>query len=432
MTTVTIGWFGIIFLLGLLFLRVPVALAMSSIGFLGYWLISGSAPALKIMGIVPFSTVASYTFTVIPLFLLMGYFAYYGKLATEMFDTFNKWFGNIRGGICYATIFGGAAFGAANGSGPASTATLARITIPEMERLGVNRRLAYGVVSSAGPLATMIPPSMLMIIYAILADQSVGKLLVAGIVPGIIIAAGYMVTVFILLKINPNLAPKGEKIPFKEKFQSLKGIWGITLLIGSIMVGLYLGIFTPTEAGAVGAVMALVITLASKKLSFKGFTNSIFETIKTSATLFFIVVASFIFGYFLGITQIPHTVSAFLTGLDLPPIIIMMFICLMYLILGMFIDMVSGMFLTIPIILPAVIQLGFDPIWFGVIVVFLAEISLVTPPFGLSIFVIKGVIKDSQYSEILKGSIPFIIADLIILLILLFFPQIILFLPNLM
>ncbi|WP_084077709.1 TRAP transporter large permease [Ureibacillus massiliensis] len=432
MSTITIGFIGIAIVVALLMLRVPVAIAMGAVGFIGYWLISGIEPTLKLMGMVPFSTVANYTFTVIPLFILMGYFVYYGQLATDMFSSINKWFDRVHGGICYATIVGGAAFGAANGSGPASTATLAKITVPEMERLGVNRRLAYGIVASAGPLAQMIPPSMLMIIYAILAEQSVGKLLIAGIVPGIIIAIGYIVTVFILLKRNPSWAVKSERYTLKEKVKSLKGIWGIAILIGAIMVGLYLGYFTPTEAGAIGALLALIITIFSKKLTFDGFKKSVLESIKTTATVFLIVVSSFLFGYFLGISQIPNAVSTFLTGLDVPPMIIMFGICLLYIFLGMFIDMLSAMFLTIPIILPAVIDLGFDPIWFGVIVVFLAEISLVTPPFGLSIFMIQGAVKGSKYSEILKGSIPFIIADFVILLIFLFFPEIILFLPSLM
>ncbi|MEK4426683.1 TRAP transporter large permease [Solibacillus sp. FSL K6-1523] len=432
MSSVMIGVIGIIIVIALLMLRVPVALAMGIVGFGGYWIISGANPTLKLMGMVPFSTTANYTFTVIPLFILMGYFVFYGQLATNMFSAINVWFDRVRGGICYATIVGGAAFGAANGSGPASTATLAKITIPEMERLGVNRRLAYGIVASAGPLAQMIPPSMLMIIYAILAEQSVSKLLIAGIIPGLIIAFGYMITVYILLKRNPELALKMERQPLSVKMKELKGIWGITLLIGAIMAGLYLGFFTPTEAGAIGATLALLITLFSGKLSLEGFKLSIIESIKTTATVFLIIISSFLFGYFLGISQIPNTVSSFLTGLDVHPMFVMFGICLMYIFLGMFIDMLSAMFLTIPIILPAVINLGFDPIWFGVIVVFLAEISLVTPPFGLSIFMIQGAVKGSEYTEILKGSFPFIVTDFIVLFIFLFFPQIILFLPNLM
>lgn len=432
MSSVAIGIIGIVVLLIMLFLRVPVALSMSLVGFVGYWLVGGMDQALRLLGIVPYSTLANYTFSVIPLFVLMGFFIYYGNMATGMFDSFNKWFGNIRGGICYATILGGAAFGAANGAGPASTATIARIAIPEMERLGVNKRLAYGVVASAGPLATMIPPSILMIIYGILTEQSVGKLLIAGIVPGIIIVIGYSITIFILTKINPNLAPKVERTTFKEKVRSLKGIWGLMILIASIMGGLYLGFFTPTEAGAFGALVALVITVLTRRLSFKGFKDSIYETIRTTAMIGFIIISSFLLGYFLGITQIPNHTAEFLTSLNVHPMVIMLAICAMYLILGMFIDMLSALFLTIPIIFPAVVQLGFDPIWFGVIVVFLAEVSLVTPPFGMSIFVIQGVIKDSKFGDIVKGSLPFIIADFVILFVLLFFPELVLFLPNFM
>lgn len=432
MSSITIGFIGIAILLILLFLRVPVALSMSVVGFTGYWIVGGMDQALRIAGIVPYSTLANYTFSVIPLFVLMGFFIYYGNLATGMFDSFNKWLGRLPGGICYATILGGAAFGAANGAGPASTATLAKIAIPEMERLGVNKRLAYGVVASAGPLATMIPPSILMIIYAILTEQSVSKLLIAGIVPGIVIVIGYSITIFIITKKNPDIAPKIEKVSFKERFHSLKGIWGLMILIASIMGGLYIGLFTPTEAGAFGALVALVITLATKKLNFKGFKESIYETIKTTSMIGFIIISSFLLGYFLGITQIPAVTAEFLTSLNVNPMIIMLCICAMYLILGMFIDMLSALFLTLPIIFPAVIQLGFDPIWFGVIIVFLAEVSLVTPPFGMSIFVIQGVVKNAKFSEIVKGSVPFIIADFVILFILLFFPDLVLFLPNLM
>jgi len=432
MSPVTIGLIGLVVLLLLLFLRVPVAICMAVVGFVGYLLISGPQAALKLMSIVPFSTLNNYTFSVVPLFVLMGYFVFYGNLATGMFNALNKWLSHIRGGICYATILGGAVFGAANGGGPASTATLAKIAVPEMTRLGVNRRLTYGVVASAGPLATMIPPSILMIIYAILAEQSVGKLLIAGIVPGIIITIGYCVTVFILTKRNPDWVPKAEKVPFKERVQSLKGIWGFGILIAFIMLGLYFGFFTPTEAGAIGALVALVITVVTRRLNLKGFNMSIYETIKTSAMVFFIIVSSILFGYFLGITRLPSTISEFIVSLNVHPMVIMICICLLYIFLGMFIDMLSALFITIPIILPAVVELGFDPIWFGVIVVFIAELSMVTPPFGLSLFVIKGSIKDSSIPEIVRGSLPFIVADLVILLIFLFFPDLILFLPNMM
>lgn len=235
-----------------------------------------------------------------------------------------------------------------------------------------------------------------------------------------------------MTKRNPDWVPKAEKVPFKERVQSLKGIWGFGILIAFIMLGLYFGFFTPTEAGAIGALVALVITVVTRRLNLKGFNMSIYETIKTSVMVFFIIVSSILFGYFLGITRLPSTISEFIVSLNVHPMVIMICICLLYIFLGMFIDMLSALFITIPIILPAVVELGFDPIWFGVIVVFIAELSMVTPPFGLSLFVIKGSIKDSSIPEIVRGSLPFIVADLVILLVFLFFPDLILFLPNMM
>lgn len=432
MSTEMIGVIGILILLVLLFLRFPVAIAMMLVGFIGYGVVRDWDNAFSIAGMVPYSTVANYTFSIIPLFLLMGYFMFYGKIATDMFDTFNKWLGHYKGGVCYATILGGAGFGAANGSGPASTAALSRIAIPEMRRLGINNRLAYGVVASAGPLATMIPPSMLMIIYAILAEQPVGELLIAGILPGLLIAVMLGVTVYVLVKIKPELAPSSAKATIKERVSSLKGVWSVAILIGLVFGGLYVGLFTPTEAGAAGAVIALIIVILSRRFTWERFTESIFETIKTTSMIFFIVVGSFLLGYFLTVTRLPNAISMYLTSLDVAPIYIMIGICLMYLILGMFIDMISALFITIPIIMPAVIELGYDPIWFGVIVVLIAEISLVTPPFGMSIFVIRGVIRDSTYMDILIGIFPFIISNLIVLVLLFIFPQIALFLPSFM
>jgi len=427
-----IGALGILVMLILLFLRVPVALCMGIVGFVGYWLVAGLNPALHLMGILPYSVLSNYTFTVVPLFILMGFFMFYGQIANGMFNAFNKWLSNIPGGICYATILGGAAFGAANGGGPASTATLSKIAIPEMTRLGVDRKLAYGVVASAGPLAVMIPPSLLMIIYAIWAEQSVSKLLIAGVVPGIIISLGYMLTVFVLTKRYPQLAPKVEKTPFKEKVQSLKGVWEIAVLIVAILGGLYLGFFTPTEAGAIGAFVALIVGLITRKLNLKAFNQSVYETIKTCGMIFFLVCSSLLFGSFMSITQLSVVVSDFLVSLDVHPMVLMIAICIMYLILGCFIDMFSALVITLPIILPTVEGLGFDLIWFGVILVFICEISLVTPPFGMSLFVIKSTVPDGSIGEIIRGSVPFIVADLLILLFFLFFPGVVLFLPNMM
>ncbi|MEH7248611.1 TRAP transporter large permease subunit [Neobacillus niacini] len=432
LTPEVIGWIGLGVLLVLLLLRVPVAFVLSFVGLVGYWFIAGSEAALKIAGLVPYSTMANYTFSVVPLFLLMGYFSFHAGLASDMFKTGKTWLGHIPGGLGHATIIGGAAFGAVSGSGIASTATLARITTPEMINNGMNKNLAYGIVASAGPLASMIPPSMMMVIYAIVTETSIAKLFIAGIVPGLLIAVSYMIMVFIRVKHNPRLAPPIAKAPIKQRLISLKFTWGL-LVLGSIIIGgIYSGLFTPTEAGGIGAFAAFIMALCFKRINKEVMKDSLVETLKTTSMVFLIVVGSMIFGYFLGITRIPTMLSDTLTGLPVPPIVIIIGIVILYLILGMFIDMISAMFLTLPILFPAVLSLGFDPIWFGIIIVFLTEIALVTPPLGLSLFVIKGAVPGSELRDVIKGSIPFIIVDLIVLVILIAFPQITLFLPNLM
>lgn len=430
LTPEIIGWLGIGGFLILLVLRVPVAYVLSIIGIIGYWLIAGSKPALTIAGMIPFSSISNYTFSVVPLFLLMGYFAFHGGLVSDMFKTGKAWFGHIPGGLGHATILGGAAFGAVSGSGIASTATLSRITVPEMIRSGVDKNLAYGVVASAGPLASMIPPSMIMVIYAIITESSVAKMFIAGIIPGILIAILYMAMIYIRVKLNPSLAPPLSKVSFKKRVISLKYTWGLVLLALIIIGGIYTGLFTPTEAGGIGAFSAFILALCLKRINKEVMKNSLVETIKTTSMVFLVVVSSMIFGYFLGITRIPNNLSDFLTSLPVDPMLIIVGIVFMYLILGMFIDMISAMFLTLPIIFPTIINLGFDPIWFGIVLVFLTEVALVTPPLGLSLFVIKGVIPNSELKDIIKGCLPFIVIDLIILALLIAFPEITLFLPN--
>lgn len=430
LTPEMIGWIGIGLLLLLLALRVPVAYVLTLVGLGGYWFIAGTVPALKIAELVPYSAIANYTFSVVPLFLLMGYFAFHAGLASDMFKTGKAWLGHIPGGLGHATIMGGAAFGAVSGSGIASTATLARITTPEMIQNGVDKKLAFGIVAAAGPLASMIPPSMIMVIYAIITESSIAKLFVAGILPGILIAFLYMVLVYIRVKRTPELAPPMPKISFKRRIISLKHTWGLAFLGLIIIGGIYTGIFTPTEAGGIGAFCALILALCLKRINKEVMKDSLIETIKTTSMVFLIVVSSSIFGYFLGITRIPNQLSDLLTSLPVAPIIIIIGIVIMYLILGMFIDMISAMFLTLPIIFPTIINLGYDPIWFGIVLVFLTEVALVTPPLGLGLFVIKGAVPNSDLREIIQGSFPFIVVGLIVLALLIAFPEIVLFLPN--
>jgi C4-dicarboxylate transporter DctM subunit len=428
----TAGWIGIIVVLVMVALGVPVAYAMGIVGFLGSLIVLGTGATHGLMEIVPYSTVASYSFGIVPLFVIMGYLVFYAGFANGAFQTARAWIGHRTGGVPMAAVVGCAIFGAASGSGLASTATLARITIPEMIRAGVDRRLAYGVVAAAGPLAQMIPPSVLMIIYAIIAEQPAGKMLIAGIVPGLFVVIVYLATIYIKVRLNPALARPIPAASWHDRFASLKQTWGIAALAVFVIGGIYSGFFTPTEAGAVGATWALVLTIIARKLNWKILRESIIETIRTTSMVFLIVVGAFIFGQFLAITRLPTDLSNWITGLPVPPVVIIAGIVIFYLILGLFIDMVAAMFITLPILLPAVTQLGYDPIWFGVLVVFLAEIALATPPFGLGLFIINGVIEGSKLSEIARGVLPFIVADMIILGVLVAWPQLVLFLPRLM
>jgi C4-dicarboxylate transporter DctM subunit len=428
----TAGWVGVVVVLALVALGIPVAYVMGIVGFVGSLLVLGTGATHGLMEIVPFSTVASYSFGIVPLFVIMGYLVFYAGFANGAFQTARAWIGHRTGGVPMAAVVGCAIFGAASGSGLASTATLARITIPEMIQAGVDRRLAYGVVAAAGPLAQMIPPSVLMIIYAIIAEQPAGKMLIAGIVPGLFVVVVYLTTIYIKVRINPALARAIPPVPWPDRFANLKQTWGISALAVFVIGGIYTGFFTPTEAGAVGATWALLLTIMVRKLSWKVLRESIQETIRTTSMVFLIVIGAFIFSQFLAVTRLPTSISSWITGLPVPPVVVIIGIVIFYLILGLFIDMVAAMFITLPILLPAVVQLGYDPIWFGVLVVFLAEIALATPPFGLGLFIINGVIEGSQLGEIARGVFPFILADLVILGVLVAWPKLVLFLPNLM
>jgi C4-dicarboxylate transporter DctM subunit len=425
------GWIAVAALLITVGIGIPVAYAMGVIGFVGSYLLLGPDATQGMLEIVPFSTVASYSFSIVPLFVIMGYLVYHAGFATQIFQTARAWLGHWTGGIPMAAVLGCAAFGAASGSGLASTATLARITIPEMISAGVDKRLAYGVVAAAGPLAQMIPPSVLMIIYAIIAEQSAGKLLIAGIMPAVVIVVVYLVTIYVKVKINPALAPSMPPVPIGERVASLRHIWGIGVLALVVIGGIYSGVFTPTEAGAIGATWALLLTIIVGKLNWRVLRESINETIRTTSMVFMIVIGAFIFSHFLSITRLPTTLSSWIISLPVEPVVIIVGIVILYLILGMFIDMVAAMFITLPIILPAITGLGYDLIWFGVMMVFLCEIALATPPFGIGLFIIRGVV-GAELSEVTRGVMPFLVADFVILAILIAWPGIVLFLPSLM
>jgi C4-dicarboxylate transporter DctM subunit len=429
----TIGYIMLAAMVVVLFMGLPVAFGLLLVGIMGYWLLGGFDRTLTILGIVPYEKVSSYTLSVVPLFILMGHLAYQAGFAASMYNTAQKWIGHLPGSAAQATVLGGAAFGAACGSGLASCATLGKICIPVMRKLGIDDKLALGSVAAVGGLAQMIPPSILMVIYAVITDQSVAKLLIAGILPGLVAAGCYMVLIYGMVKRNPRLAPVPlKRVSWKERIIALKDSWGIAMLTVIVMGGIYSGVFTPTEAGALGASGAFFLGLATGRLKLKNFIEAIMESTKTTAMIFLIIATAMVFGNFLGISRIPATLSDFILGLQVPRFVILLTVLVLYIVAGMFIDMLAFAFLTLPILYPAMVSLGYDPLWFGVITVFMFELALITPPFGLNLFILRGMVPGITMGDVIRGSIPFILMDLVILAIYVAFPQLSTWLPSLM
>ncbi len=428
----TAGWVLLLVMIVVLFGGLPVAFALLALGIIGYWTLGGPGRTLSILGLIPYAKVARYTLSVIPLFILMGNFAYQGGFANSLYITTRKWIGRIPGGLAQATVVGGALFGAACGSGLASCATLTRICVPAMRNAGIDTRLAVGTVAGTGTIAVMIPPSVLMVIYAIITDQSVAELLIAGIIPGLVAAFWYMLMIYVRCKLNPKLSPRLlEDAGWKDRLKSLRHSWGIALLGLIVMGGIYTGVFTPTEAGALGAAAALALGLFTRRLKIESFKEALMDATKTTAMIFLIIATAMVFGNFLGISRIPTTVSDFLLGLNVPRIYILMGILVMYVIAGFFIDMLAFAFLTLPIIFPAIQALGYDPLWFGVITVHMFEVALVTPPFGLNLFIIRGM-TGIPMGEIIRGVGWFVAMDIVTLASYVAFPQLATWLPSMM
>ena len=429
----TIGWIIMGVMVVLLFGGMPVSFALLVLGIVGYWMIAGPAKTFTITGIVPYDKISNYTLSVIPLFIFMGHLSFHAGFADSLYKTAQKWIGHIPGSLAQATVVGGAAFGAACGSGLASCATLARICIPAMERVGIDRKLALGTVAGAGTIAQMIPPSVLMVLYAIITEQSVAKLLIAGIIPGIVAAANYIIMIYVRCRLNPELAPRiMERVSWKARVFSLKDSWGVALLALIVMGGIYSGVFTPTEAGALGAFGALSLGLMTRKLNHKSIHEALVDSAKTAGMIFLIIAAAMLFGYFLGISRIPANVSDYIVGLEVHRFVILLGILLMYVVAGFFIDMLAFAFLTLPIVFPVITALEYDPLWFGVITVHMFEVSLITPPFGLNLFILRGMVPGISMRETIQGVMWFFVMDMVTLAMYVAFPQLATWLPSLM
>jgi tripartite ATP-independent transporter DctM subunit len=362
----------------------------------------------------------------------MGQFTLQSQMSGELFNTMRVWLGRLRGGLAMAAIAGCAAFAATSGSSMATTATMAVASLPHMKKYNYASSLATGSIASGGTLGILIPPSIGFIIYGIVTEESIGKLFIAGIFPGILLTALFILTILIITKFNNELGPPGPSTSLKEKVLSIKNVWPVVVLSCLVIGGLYGGVFTSTEAGAIGATGALIIGLVKRRLSFRGIRDSILETGSLSAMIFIIIIGAMIFSTFLAASTIPGKLAASVASLSVPPIFILLAILLFYIILGTFMDINSGLLLTLPVTFPLIIKLGYDPIWFGVISVLILEIGLVTPPVGLNVFVMKGVAPDVPIITIYRGIIPFFLAMLVCLALLILIPKIATFLPSVM
>ena len=429
MSPLTVGIIGIFFLFLLLALRMQIGFSMALVGFLGFAILSSLSSSFAIMGMEPFKIGAAYSLTVIPLFILMGQFANHSKMGFEIYQTVYRWIGFLPGGLSMATIGACGGFAAISGSSLAAAATMGMVALPEMKRFKYDNALATGCVAAGGTLGILIPPSTVMIIYGILTEQPIATLFVAGILPGLLLTGLFILTVYVVTKIKPDLGPPGPKFSMKERIYSLKDTWSIFSLFLLVIGGLYTGWFTPSEAAGVGAFGAFVITLVKKKLTWDNLKESLAQTVRTTAMVFLILIGAHIFGYFLTISQIPDQLSILATKWGLSKYFILALIIFAYIVMGCFMEGLALMVLTIPIVYPMVLDLGFDPIWFGIIITLVMEMSLITPPVGINVFIISGITKDVPMYVIFRGIIPFWCAMLVCVILLILFPEIALWLP---
>jgi len=429
-STDAVAVIGFLVLFALMLLRVPVGMAMGLVGVTGYSYLVGAGPALKLVGQTSMRTVTDYTFGVIPMFMLMGAFVSISGVSRELFRAANAFIGHLRGGLGMATVVACGGFAAISGSSVATAATFAGVAYPEMRRYGYPQSFSAGVIAAGGTLGAMLPPSTVLAVYAILTEQDIGKLFMAGILPGLLAISMYVLTISIIVKIRPDLLPAGEHKPWSERLQGLKDVWAPLVLFIFVIGGLYGGFFTPTEAGGVGASGAFLLGVLRGRLNRAQIREALLQATRTSAAVFTVLIGALLFGYFLTITQTPQRLSEFLTGLGVGRYGVLALIMLMYLGLGCLMDAMAMIILTVPIIYPVILHLGFDPIWFGIIIVMTVELGLIHPPVGMNVFVIKSVIKYLSFTTIFQGVLPFVATDLLRLVILIAFPMIALWLPG--
>lgn len=428
MDPVSVGVLSLLALTAFLMSGVRIAFATALCGFFGLWILRGYEPAASLSAQTIIGHVTNYNLLVVPLFIMMGFFAYYANITRDIYWAARQWLGHLPGGLAVATIAGCAGFAAACGASTASAAVMGRVALPELKKYGYDDKVSTGCVAAGGTMAIMIPPSVLIVIYGFIAEESIGALLLAGILPGLLQATTYVAMLMFRFKLDPSLGPPIRGITWSDRLTSLKGVWGMIVIILLVMGSMYTGLATPTESAGIGAIGALLMALP--RLKGKDFAEAMTETVRTTALIFAIVAGVLIYVHFLGFTGTPAAMAKAISELDVSPMVVLIGILVMYLILGMFIDGIGMVLLTVPIILPTIKQVGIDPIVFGILVVRMVEIGLMTPPVGLNVYVLKGVAKGVSMGDIFRGCGWFVAVDILNVAILLAFPWIILAIPN--
>jgi C4-dicarboxylate transporter DctM subunit len=426
-----IGLIGLAVLLILLFSGMWIGAAMATVGFFGYAIVVGIKPAFGMVSQIPFTTMAWYPMTCVPLFVFMGIVIFYSEVGKDLYKTAYILVGQLRGGLAMATVIACALFAAITGVSSPALATLGKVAVPEMRKYKYDEKLALGSLVCAGTMAFLIPPSVAFILYGILTETSIARLFMAGFLPGILLSALFVGTILIITRLNPKAGPAGPKTSFKTKVISLKLTWPVLLLFLVVLGGIYGGVFTPTEAGAIGAFGSLVISIAMGRLNFKNFLAALLEGGQTTAFIMLLIIGAYILMKFLAVSKLTLLLGSTVANLSVPPMAIFAAIAILYIILGMFLDIVSAVILTIPVLYPVVLAVGFDPIWYGVMIIILIEMGLVTPPVGMDAFILSGV-TGIPLGTIFRGAVPFLIAVVVCIIILALFPQIALFLPSTM
>ncbi|MBW7851344.1 MAG: TRAP transporter large permease [Rhodospirillales bacterium] len=431
MAPATVGFIGVAILLLLIMVRCPIGLSMIIVGFGGFSAIVGFKPAMSIIENGPYEVASNYSFTMIPLFMLMGSFAARARISTDLFDAAKTLIGHWRGGLAMAAVSASAGFSTISGSSLATAATMARVSLPEMKAAGYSDRMAAGSLAAGGTLGIMIPPSIALLLYGLITEQSVATMFLAGFLPGLLAYLLYLCAIIIMVRIRPEWAGavgvKGED----TVGQALVKLLPILLVFGLVMGGIYASIFTPTEAAGVGAVITLIMAVVRGGMRWKGFVEAVNETLAVASMIFVILIGAEVFGYFLSVSQLSFELVALIERMNLPPVGVLVIIILFYLVLGCFMDSLAMILLTVPIFYPMIMASGFDPIWFGIIAVVTVELGLITPPVGMNIFVIKSVAPQVPLVEIMRGVLPFVVTDLVRLGFLIAFPGIALLLPSL-